>query len=80
MLARARVSELAGDRIRVAAPEDLIGLKLQAVHNDPRRFRDWGDIRVLLALRDGNLDMLRVREYFAIFGFHEQLEQLLAKP
>ncbi len=70
---------LAGDRIQVAAPEDLIGLKLQALNNDPRRFRDWGDIRILLALRGGDFDMVRVREYFAIFGFHEQLEKLLVK-
>jgi hypothetical protein len=78
MLQRANSEPLHGTSIKVVAAEDLIALKLQALANDPNRFRDWADIQGLLALGRETLDLVRVREYFGIFGFHEELDKLLA--
>jgi len=58
-----------GLRVRVLRPEDLIGLKVQALHNDPRREAlDTEDIRQLMALHGDTLDWPRVEAYFALFG------------
>jgi len=63
-------SVFGGDlRVRVLRPEDLIGLKVQALHNDPRREPlDAADIRELMALHGEALDWPRVEAYFALFG------------
>jgi len=78
MLERACKESLGDVALSVIAAEDLIGLKLQALANDPSRSRDWGDIRGILDLRRDELNMQRVRDYFGLFGFHEELERLLA--
>lgn len=55
-------------RVRVLRPEDLIGLKVQALHNDPRREPvDASDIRELMAMRGNALDWSRIEAYFALF-------------
>ena len=60
----------------IAAAEDLIGLKLQAVRNDPARMlSDWGDISALVDAcgRKGQaLDLRRLRSYFELFGFADK--------
>ncbi|MDD5563810.1 MAG: nucleotidyltransferase, partial [Thermoanaerobaculaceae bacterium] len=83
MLDRARrveVGEL-GLRIPVVEVEDLIGLKVQALVNDPDRRRgELVDIRALLeasAARGTKLDLGRVREYFALFGEQRELDGLM---
>ncbi len=56
-------------RVRVLRPEDLIGLKVQALHNDPRREAfDLEDIRQLVRLHGATLDWARLEAYFALFG------------
>lgn len=77
MLKRATTASLRHTSLTVVDTEDLIALKLQALANDPNRFRDWADIRGLLAIGGDTIDLTRVRQYFAIFGFHDELERIL---
>jgi hypothetical protein len=62
--------------VKVLLPEDLIGLKLQALMNDPknRSVVDAPDIERLLRLHRSSLDMNRVREYFRVFDKEELLD------
>ncbi len=54
--------------IRVVLPEDLIGLKVQALANDARRrSSDLADIEAILDVHGQTLDWEKIRAYFAIF-------------
>lgn len=54
--------------INVLKPEDLIGLKLQAMKNDPARHAvDASDIRALMRVCGGSLDIKAVKKYFELF-------------
>lgn len=83
MLARAETVDLVGPDmpIPVVQVEDLIGLKVQAMVNDPDRRRgELVDIRALLeaaAVRGARLDRRRVREFFVIFNEEHEFEELL---
>jgi len=83
MLARAERVELGGPGLLVPVVqlEDLIGLKVQAMVNDPDRRRgELVDICALLeaaAARRTRLDRHRVREYFAIFNEEHEFDELL---
>ncbi len=74
-----RASELpvfAGSlRVRTLRPEDVIGLKVQALANDPQRERrDLVDIELLAERYAAEIDWGRMREYFALFGKVELYE------
>lgn len=79
MLRRARGRAL-GDRLRVPVVdvEALIGLKLQAVVNQPSRVQDEADIRALVAAARGRLNVERLRDYYRVFDREPELERLLA--
>lgn len=81
MLAEVLSRNLEGTEVPVVRPEDLIGLKLQGLVNDPERERsDGADIRRLLvgaAATGQPLDGARVREYFELFGRSQLLAALL---
>lgn len=66
-------------RLRVVSVEGLIGFKLQAVCNDPRRLIDLEDIRQLLRANRADLDMGEVRRYFVLFEREGLLDDLLAE-
>ncbi len=71
MLERAqKKSVLQGQaEIYVVEPEDLIGLKIQAVANDQQRFnQDMADIQMIIKNKYKTLDFNRIREYFALFN------------
>lgn len=57
--------------VRSLVPEDIIGLKIQAIVNDETRFnRDFTDMQELLAaknLSDTVIDWEILREYFELF-------------
>ena len=56
-------------RVRTLRPEDIIGLKVQALANDPQRERvDLVDIDLLVERFAAEIDWGRMREYFALFG------------
>jgi predicted nucleotidyltransferase len=81
MLDRAERVELSpGVSVPVARVEDIIGLKIQAVVNDPEReTQDWLDIRLLLeaaANQAETVDWGLLAEYLRIFNLHDRLESL----
>jgi hypothetical protein len=63
--------------LRVVSAEGLIGFKLQALANDPRRTQDLEDIRALLRANRGALDRAELREYFCLFDRESLLDDLL---
>ena len=81
MLNRAREMPVLGGEVTVKAllPEDLIGLKLQAIVNDPtnRYGVDAPDIQQLLKLHGSSMDMNLVREYFRLFEKEDLLDEWL---
>jgi hypothetical protein len=80
MLDRALVVELPDTAARVARidAEGIIGLKAQALANDPRRRRqDEADIVALLRANAGRLDLALVRAYFEAFDMADLLARLL---
>jgi hypothetical protein len=66
-------------KLKVLMPEDLIGLKLQALANDPKNRSgvDIPDIKRLLELHRNNLDMNLVRDYFRVFDKEDLLNEWL---
>ena len=81
MLKRAlEMSVLDGEvTVKALLPEDLIGLKLQVIVNDPKnRYGvDAPDIQRLLKLRRSSMDMNLVREYFRLFEKESLLDEWL---
>lgn len=75
MLAEAKAEpQLFG--IRVVGPEDIIGLKIQAYKNNPkRRLQDQADIQFLLE-RFPQLNIVRVKEYADLFGEWSTIQAL----
>ncbi len=66
--------------IKTLMPEDLIGLKIQAIVNDPenRSLVDAPDIQRILQLHKDTINMKLVREYFQIFQQEALLDEWLA--
>ena len=66
--------------IRVVIPEDIIGLKLQALVNDAtRKNREYADIEAILAYSTEPLDWNLLQEYFSLFEQQEKYEELKEK-
>jgi predicted nucleotidyltransferase len=65
--------------VNTVRPEDLIGLKVQAICNDPehRYLIDKPDIQRLLKLHRKRMDMALVREYFRVFDKEDLLDEWL---
>ena len=77
MLVRAR--PLNDFPVPVVSPEDLIGLKIQAYKNDPRReFQDKADIQALLE-KTANLNFDLIKKYADIFGEWSFIVELRSK-
>lgn len=63
----------------VVAPEDIIGLKIQAYTNDPRReFKDKADIQELIS-RVKNLDFAQIKVYADLFSEWPAIQKIKAK-
>lgn len=85
MLDRAERLEVeGGPSLPVAATEDIIGLKVQAMNNDPARAdQDWLDIRLLVqsARQLGqSLDWQLIEQYFELFDKTDLFTALSKKP
>jgi predicted nucleotidyltransferase len=78
MLRRAQPITLRGSATKLVCPEDLIGLKLQALANRPDRAQDRADIEIMLQRFSATMDMQLVRDYFKIFEKEHELEQFLS--
>jgi len=64
-------------KIKVLKPEDLIGLKFQAIKNNPlREQRDIEDIKALLSILGGNLDWSEIEEYAKTFDMMDVYKKL----
>lgn len=63
--------------VKTLLPEDLIGLKIQAISNDPRNryLVDAPDIQRLLDLHQHKMNMNLVREYFGLFDKEALLDE-----
>jgi hypothetical protein len=82
MLSRAKeISVFDGTlKIRVLIPEDIIGLKLQALANDPNReTQDYADIELLLNNFKSNINWDLLAEYFTLFNLLQKYHELKAK-
>ncbi len=77
LLATASRVQTSLGQVPVVSCEGLIGLKLQALVNDPRRTQDLADIRALLRVGTSALRLDEVREYFVLFGREALLDELL---
>ena len=63
--------------IPIVSIEGLIGLKVQAFTDDPRRLRDLEDIMRLIKANRDKVDMVEVGEYFDLFGRGQLLDDVL---
>jgi hypothetical protein len=77
LLANAAERRTSFGRLRVVSAEGLIGFKLQALANDPRRTQDLEDIRALMRANRPTLDMIEVRSFFELFEAEALLERIL---
>ncbi|MEX2352578.1 MAG: hypothetical protein WD709_00220 [Gammaproteobacteria bacterium] len=65
--------------LRIVSAEGLIGFKLQAYVNDPRRGQDIDDIRSLIRENYGTINMNEVRGYFKVFDQESLLDELIGR-
>lgn len=64
-------------KLRVLRPEDVIGLKLQALVNNPgRRMRELADIESLLEANRRGLDWELLKTYFELFDLRDIYAEL----
>jgi hypothetical protein len=77
MLKRAKIIKIFNKKIRVLIPEDIIGLKIQTIANNPKRFdREMFDIRKLIEHYKENLNWNLIEKYFSIFSFQKDFKKL----
>lgn len=79
MLERAVDVDIFGGMLsmKVARPDDLIGLKVQAMANDERRrAMDLADIEALMALHASTLDWPLIGDYFSLFEMNDLFREL----
>ena len=63
--------------VAIAAPEDVIALKVQAIANNPhRRLQDQADIERLMELYRDRLDWDQVQRYYELFDLGEEGREL----
>ncbi len=80
MLDRAVEKRIFNDElaIRVLLPEDLVGLKLQAIKNDPKRKeQDAADIRALLAAQKDRIEMSVIDGYAELLDAQQLLKEIV---
>jgi hypothetical protein len=84
MLQRSVIIEVSRDvKVKTLIPEDIIGLKIQAMNNDPdRSAKDFADIEALLSSRvssNAAIDWELLTDYFELFDQTDLLNQLKEK-
>ena len=80
MLERATVKDVfeGSLKIKTLAPEDIIGLKLQSVFNDPSREKvDISDIEMLVSINKENLDCELLKKYFRVFEMDDLYKKII---
>ena len=79
MLDRAKDYPALGGKqsLKTAQPEDVIGLKVQAMFNDPeRRAQEQNDIERLMAQYGRRLDWDRIEEFYSVFCLADEARKL----
>lgn len=67
-------------KIPVLLPEDLIGLKLQAMKNNAKRWEsDWSDIKRIYKTCKNDMDMHLISAHFSLFNMKVELEDLFSE-
>jgi hypothetical protein len=65
--------------IQVALPEDIIGMKLDGIRNNPKReMKDWADIQSIVEIMGDKLDWEKVRHYCKITDMEKAYEKILS--
>lgn len=77
LLARAETADYRDIQVRIVPVEGLIGLKIQAFRDDPRRIRDLDDIIQLLKINRTRLNLDEVRTYFRLFDREALFDDIL---
>lgn len=80
MLVRAKEKRIFSHIVKVANPEDVIGLKIQALFNDASRTqKEYMDIESMLGLYGKDLDWQILKEYFELFGLGNKYKEYYEK-
>lgn len=82
MMQRASEKSIMGGKtkVKVLSAEDIIGLKVQSMANNPKRAsKDLVDIENILLANKEKLDMDLIREYFSLFGKEKDLIHILER-
>ena len=77
LLAQAAYADLNGLSVPTISVEGLLGLKIQAFSDDPRRIRDLTDMMELVKVNRATLDLDEVRGYFRLFDSESLLDDIL---
>ena len=76
MLERAEEKKIFSMKVRVLLPEDIIGLKIQALANDKTRAaKEYLDIESLLGFHKNKLDWNVLKDYFKLFDLGGKYEE-----
>ena len=67
LIETAQTREIGAQSLNVVSVEGLIGLKLQALTNDPRRVQDLLDIRNLIEKHRATVNLTQLYDYFLLF-------------
>ena len=80
MLSRAKERKIFSQIVKVANPEDVVGLKIQALSNDASRAqKEYTDIESVLGLYKKDLDWQILKEYFELFGLEQKYREYYEK-
>jgi hypothetical protein len=82
MLKRAKMTTVLNGKvkIKVLSPEDIIGLKVQALANNPEREnREFADIEDIMRYFGAKLNWNFIKEYFGLFGKEIEFKELKSK-
>lgn len=77
LLTRPVEANFDGMTIPVISVEGLIGLKVQAYSDNPKRLQDVTDMVELFRIHGHTLNMEEVRSYFGLFGRERLLDDIL---
>ncbi|MCG2724968.1 MAG: nucleotidyltransferase family protein [Elusimicrobia bacterium] len=80
MLKEATKSKIFDNKLEITVlkPEDIIGLKIQAIANNPSRLhKDFSDIEELV--KNPKIDWLLIENYFELFDMRDKFEHLKEK-
>ena len=78
LIETAQTRKIGTQSLNVVTVEGLIGLKLQALTNDPRRVQDLLDIRNLIEKHRAKLDLTQLYDYFLLFDKAALYDELIA--